>query len=276
LLWDPGEAGSEKGDRFMKRRPASPRLREARIPAARAPARASELGFLFDLDGTLVDSVYEHTLAWRNALRPEGINVPAWQVHRRIGMSGRLLVQAILSEMGFPLGPEAIERVEQSHAREYERITGQLRPLPGAKALLAHLTRLAVPWIVATSARSAVARRTMDTLGRAGAGLTITRDDVERAKPDPDLFLAAARRLGVPIAGALVVGDSIWDILAARRAGAHGVGLLTGGTSREELECAGALRVYEDPSGLLRHLHELGVRPPWVPETESAPPPLRS
>jgi phosphoglycolate phosphatase-like HAD superfamily hydrolase len=92
--------------------------------------------------------------------------------------------------------------------------------------------------------------------------VAITRDDVERAKPDPDLFLAAADRLGVPIAGSIAVGDSLWDILAARRAGALGVGLLSGGTSRIDLELAGALRVYEDPLDLLHHLHELGVRPP--------------
>lgn len=88
----------------------------------------------------------------------------------------------------------------------------------------------------------------------------ITRDEVRWAKPDPDLFLSAARRLGVDPAGAMVVGDSIWDILAARRAGSIGVGLLSGGYGREELERAGAFRVYEDPATMLRHLHELGVR----------------
>src|SRR5207245_4025098 len=89
----------------------------------------------------------------------------------------------------------------------------------------------------------------------------ITRDDVERAKPDPDLFLAAAERLGVPIEESMVVGDSVWDLLAAQRARALGSGVLSGGYGREELELAGAYRVYEDPADLLGHLDEVGVRP---------------
>jgi phosphoglycolate phosphatase-like HAD superfamily hydrolase len=88
----------------------------------------------------------------------------------------------------------------------------------------------------------------------------VTRDEVERAKPDPDLFLAASERLGVDISNSIVVGDSIWDLLAARRARALGVGLLSGGYGTDELERAGAYRVYEDPADLLRHLDEVGVR----------------
>jgi HAD superfamily hydrolase (TIGR01549 family) len=220
-----------------------------------------EPGFLFDLDGTLVDSAYDHTVAWRNALLQEGIDAPAWKVHRHIGMSGGLLVHALLSDTGRELTPESIARVKQGHTREYERMVDAVRPLPGARELLAYLTRRSVPWIIATSARTANARPTLAKLGQTSMDLVITRDDVSRAKPDPDLFLAAAGRLEIPISHALVVGDSVWDILAARRAGALGVGLLSGGTSRDELERAGALRVYEDPSDLLRHLHELGVRP---------------
>jgi phosphoglycolate phosphatase-like HAD superfamily hydrolase len=88
----------------------------------------------------------------------------------------------------------------------------------------------------------------------------VTRDQVRHAKPDPDLFLAAAERLGVPITGSFVVGDSVWDLLAARRAGALGIGVLSGGYGQDELERAGAYRVYEDPKDLLRHLDEVGVR----------------
>jgi HAD superfamily hydrolase (TIGR01509 family) len=240
----------------MKRRPAPRRLSR---PAA-SLARARRTAFLFDLDGTLVDSSYEHTLAWRNALRREGFDVATWKVHRRIGMSGGLISQAILTEVGRDLTPEAADRIKEHHTREYDRLVSGVRPLPGAKDLLRHLTQSSVPWIIATSAREANARRTVATLGLDSQGAMITREDVERAKPDPDLFLAAARRLDVPVADCLVVGDSIWDIVAARRAGAVGVGLLTGGYGREELESAGALRVYEDPMDLLRHLFELGVR----------------
>jgi HAD superfamily hydrolase (TIGR01509 family) len=216
--------------------------------------------FLFDLDGTLVDSSYEHTLAWRNALREEGFDVPTWKVHRRIGMSGGLISHAILTEVGADLTPEAADRVSRHHTREYERLVAGVRPLPGAKELLHHLTRSSIPWIIATSSRSTNARRTVATLGLKSLDSVITREEVERAKPDPDLFLAAARRLNMPVERCLVVGDSIWDLLAARRAGALGVGLLAGGYSRQELESAGALRVYDDPLDLLKHLFELGVR----------------
>jgi phosphoglycolate phosphatase-like HAD superfamily hydrolase len=136
-----------------------------------------------------------------------------------------------------------------------------VHPLPGATDLLRHLTRSSIPWIIATSSRSTNARRTVATLGLKSLDSVITREDVERAKPDPDLFLAASRRLDVPITDCLVVGDSIWDIVAARRAGALGIGLLAGGYGRQELESAGALRVYDDPLDLLKHLFELGVRP---------------
>jgi HAD superfamily hydrolase (TIGR01549 family) len=233
----------------MKRRPA---------PAAR---RARRTAFLFDLDGTLVDSSYEHTLAWRNALRREGFDVPTWKVHRRIGMSGGLISHAILTEVGRDLSPEAAGRVKEAHTREYERLVAGVHPLPGAKDLLRSLTEASTPWIIATSSSSTNARRTVAKLGLDSLDAVLTRDEVERAKPDPDLFLAAALRLDVPIDGCIVVGDSIWDIVAARRAGALGVGLLTGGYGRQELESVGALRVYDDPLDLLRHLFELGVRP---------------
>ena len=102
----------------------------------------------------------------------------------------------------------------------------------------------------------------MRVLGLDAPAPLVTRDDVRRAKPDPDLFLAAAERLGVPVAASVVVGDSVWDLLAARRAGALGVGLQSGGYGLDELERAGAYRVYEDPADLLRHLDEVGVRVP--------------
>ncbi len=239
----------------MKRRPVPDRLSRT------APERGRTAAFLFDLDGTLVDSSYEHSLAWRNALRKEGFDVPTWKVHRRIGMSGGLISHAILTEVGADLTPEAAERVSHHHSLEYERLLSGVRPLPGATDLLRALTQASIAWIIATSSRSTNARRTVATLGLNSLDSVITREDVERAKPDPDLFLAASRRLAVPITECIVVGDSIWDIVAARRAGALGIGLLAGGYSRQELESAGALRVYDDPLDLLRHLFELGVRP---------------
>jgi HAD superfamily hydrolase (TIGR01509 family) len=216
--------------------------------------------FVFDLDGTLVDSVYQHVLAWREALERVGVPLSVWRIHRRIGMSGGLLVNAFLRETGRDMSPEEAEQVRQFHAQAYARMAGTVRPLPGARDLLAHLTRLRVPWAVATSGWIESARPTLEMLGVPSGVPVVTRDQVEHAKPDPDLFLAAAERLEVPITESVVVGDSVWDLLAAQRARALGVGLLSGGYGQDELERSGAYRVYQDPADMLRHLDELGVR----------------
>jgi len=215
---------------------------------------------LFDLDGTLVDSVYQHVLAWREALERAGISLAVWRIHRRIGMSGGLLANALLREVGHPVTAEQTRRLRQYHTEAYARLLGQVRPLPGARELLDQLTRTNVPWAIATSGWFDSARPALDLLGVAADAAVITRDQVAHAKPDPDLFLAAADRLGVPIENSVVVGDSVWDLLAARRARALGVGLLSGGYGEDELIDAGAYRVYQDPADLLRHLDEVGVR----------------
>jgi HAD superfamily hydrolase (TIGR01549 family) len=216
--------------------------------------------FLFDLDGTLVDSVYQHVLAWREALEGTGIELAVWTLHRRIGMSGGLLLNALLRETGHQVTAEEADRLRRLHAEAYARYLPQIRPLPGARELLAYLTSSGVPWAIATSGRLESARPTLEILGVGEEVVVITRDQVDHAKPDPDLFLAAAERLGVHISDAVVVGDSVWDLLAARRARALGVGLLSGGYGQDELERAGAYRVYQDPADLLKHLDEVGVR----------------
>ncbi|HET7566155.1 MAG TPA: HAD family hydrolase [Gemmatimonadaceae bacterium] len=216
--------------------------------------------FLFDLDGTLVDSVYQHVLAWREALEREGIELAVWRIHRRIGMSGGLLVNALLRETGRAVTREQTERIQQFHAEAYARLVDQVRPLPGARELLAYLTQLGIPWAIATSGRLDSARPALELLGISPDTPLVTRDQVRHAKPDPDLFLAAARRLGILIDASVVVGDSVWDLLAARRARALGVGLLSGGYGEDELARAGAYRVYQDPADLLQHLDEVGVR----------------
>jgi HAD superfamily hydrolase (TIGR01509 family) len=216
--------------------------------------------FVFDLDGTLVDSVYQHVLAWREALEAAGIELAVWRIHRRIGMSAGLLVNALGRETGRRLTADDVAQLQAHHARAYARQAGQLRPLPGARDLLDDLSRASVPWAIATSGRLAAARPALDLLGLPADAVVVTRDAVERAKPDPDLFVTAARRLGVDVSEAVVVGDSVWDLLAAHRARALGVGLLSGGYGQEELERAGAYRVYQDPADLLRHLDEVGVR----------------
>ncbi len=215
---------------------------------------------LFDLDGTLVDSVYQHVLAWREALERAGVELSVWRIHRRIGMSGGLLVNALLRETGGNLTVADAERLQSLHAETYKRLAPQVRPLPGARELLKALGEASVPHAIATSGRLDTARLALEKLGLRPDVPVITRDLVRHAKPDPDLFLAAAERLGVPIHNCVVVGDSVWDLLAAQRARALGVGLLSGGYGQEELERAGAYRVYEDPRDLLEHLDEVGVR----------------
>jgi HAD superfamily hydrolase (TIGR01509 family) len=216
--------------------------------------------FLFDLDGTLVDSVYQHVLAWREALESAGIELSVWRIHRRIGMSGGLFVNALFRETGRDLQPEQATAIRRVHAEAYARQVSQVRPLPGARDLLAYLTKIGIPWAIGTSGRMESAQPMLDML-RIPAGVpVVTRDQVEHAKPDPDLFLAGAERLGVSVKDSVVVGDSVWDLLAARRARALGIGLLSGGYGEEELERAGAYRVYQDPADLLKHLDEVGVR----------------
>jgi HAD superfamily hydrolase (TIGR01549 family) len=205
-----------------------------------------------------VDSVYQHVLAWHEAMAAVGIQLAVWTIHRRIGMSGGLMANAILRETGHQVSPEEAGRL-RLHAEAYARLAGSVRPLPGARELLAYLSQSGVPWAVATSARGDSARPTLETLGIGPQVPVVTRDQVAHAKPDPDLFHAAAERLGMAIEDS-VVGDSVRDMLAARRARALGVGLLSGGYGQDELERAGAYRVYQDPADLLRHLDEVGAR----------------
>ncbi|MCK2219193.1 HAD family hydrolase [Actinomadura sp. ATCC 31491] len=216
--------------------------------------------FLFDLDGTLIDSVYQHVIAWRQALAGMGIDLSVWRIHRRIGMSGGLFVSALLRETGLKLTREQIERLQVAHMEAYERQADSVRPLPGAPELLAELTSRGVPWAIATSGYARTARLALGLLGLPEDTPMVTRDLVRRAKPDPDLFLAGAALVEADPAHAMVVGDSVWDLLAARRAGALGIGLLSGGYGRDELERSGAFRVYADPADMLGRLDELGVR----------------
>jgi HAD superfamily hydrolase (TIGR01509 family) len=224
------------------------------------PSLSAHPALLFDLDGTLVDSVYQHVLAWREALEGEGIDLSVWRIHRRIGMSGGLFLKALDREVGRTLTEAEAARLRDTHASAYLKLWDQVRPLPGARELLVTLTSLRVPWAVATSGSQATAKGPLSMLGIPEGTPIVTRDQVAYAKPNPDLFLVAAERLGVPPGDCFVVGDSIWDLLAAQRAGALGVGLLSGGYGREELETAGAYRIYDDPADLLAHLDELGVR----------------
>ena len=224
-----------------------------------APASAA-VAFLFDLDGTLIDSVYQHVLAWREATQAAGIELPVWRIHRQIGMSGGLMLNALLRETGRPVSKMEAEHIQAVHAKAFAEQASSLRILPGAQELLDTLAAEGVAHAIATSGRLHNARHALKLLKLHNDVPIVTRDDVRFAKPDPDLFLAAGQRLNVPMSRCVIVGDSVWDLLAARRAFGLGIGLLSGGYGREELERAGAYRVYQDPAELLRHLDEVGVR----------------
>ena len=222
-----------------------------------------DTAFLFDLDGTLVDSVYQHVLAWKEALDREGVELSVWRIHRKIGMSGGLFANMLLRETKLEITDERLERLRQWHADAFNRqhTQGSVRPLPGARELLAYLTEQQIPWAIATSGRMETAAHNLKALGVDPSKVpVVTRDQVRHAKPDPDLFLAAAARLGVDIHQSLVVGDSVWDMLAAQRARALGVGLLSGGYGHTELQQSGAFRVYDDPADMLRHIDEIAAR----------------
>ena len=217
--------------------------------------------FLFDLDGTLVDSVYNHVRAWHLALREEQIQLSVWRIHRKIGMSGGLFTNHLLRELGRSVDDSTLQRLRDRHAELYLTLSDDVIPLPGAVDLLDTLTDLELPWAIATSGRMITAERNLMSLDvDPSRAIVVTRDQVNYAKPDPDLFVEAARRLGTTTVGSYVIGDSIWDMLAAARCGALGIGLLSGGYGREELERSGALRVYDDPADMLAHLDELAPR----------------
>jgi HAD superfamily hydrolase (TIGR01509 family) len=200
-------------------------------------------------------------LAWHEALEAEGIKLAIWRIHRKIGMSGGLFSDMLLRETGLRIDSACVDRLRRRHAAAYYRRVADIHPLPGTSELLSYLTEARIPWAIATSGWMDAARPTLEVLGvDLACGPVVTRDQVKHGKPDPDFFLAAAQRMGVDIETSSVVGDSVWDMLAARRARALEIGLLSGGYGREELERAGVCRVYEDPADLLRHIDEVGGR----------------
>src|SRR5262249_38007165 len=224
-------------------------------------ARRVETAFVFDLDGTLIDSVYQHVLAWEEALDADGIELSVWRIHRKIGMSGGLFTNMLLRETGLEFDAQRVDRLQRGHAEAYRRNMKNVRPLPGARELLHALREAEIPFAIATSGLLETAGPALETLEFDFFRTPIvTRDQVKFAKPAPDLFLLAAERLDVNADGATVVGDSVWDMLAAIRARFLGIGLLSGGYGLEELERSGAYRVFDDPAHLLKHLDEVGGR----------------
>jgi len=216
---------------------------------------------IFDLDGTLIDTVYAHVFAWQRALTEAGLPIDGWRIHRRIGMSGGLFTRAVAREIGRELAAGEAEAVQRRHGELFRQFLPERRPLPGARELLADLRANGVTFGIATSGRRPEIDASLDALALGPDTVVIDRGDVARAKPEPDLFLACQTRLGVDARDCYVVGDAVWDLLAARRAGMLSVGLLSGGYGEDELGRAGAFRVYRDAAELHRSLDELGVLP---------------
>jgi HAD superfamily hydrolase (TIGR01509 family) len=216
---------------------------------------------IFDLDGTLVDTVYAHVFAWQLALAEAGMPLDGWRIHRRIGMSGGLFTRAVAREVGHPLSPDQARFLQERHGELFRGLLPARRPLPGAVDVLRHLREAGVPHGIATSGRHPEIDASLAALEVPGDTVVVDRGDVIRAKPEPDLFLACQERLGVAVEDCYVVGDAVWDLLAARRARMLGVGVLTGGYGQDELLAAGAYQVYRDAAELDTALDELGVLP---------------
>ena len=225
------------------------------------PHSARMRALIFDLDGTLIDTVYAHVFAWQRALDEIGMAIDGWRIHRRIGMSGGLFTRAVAREIGRELSDEEAKKAQQRHGELFRQFLPERRPLPGAVELLAFLRANKVLYGIATSGRRPEIDASLQALAVGDDVVVVERGDVARAKPEPDLFLACQQRMGVAADECYVIGDAVWDLLAARRAGMLSIGLLSGGYGEDELGRAGAFRVYRDAAELLRSLDELGVLP---------------
>ena len=189
------------------------------------------------------------------------MGIDAWRIHRRVGMSGGLFTRAVGRELGREISREEAEALGRRHGELFLQFLPRRRPLPGAVDLLRFLRSARIPHGIATSGQRPEIDASLEALGVGPETVVIGHNDVERAKPEPDLFFACQRRLGVEVGDCYVVGDAVWDLLAARRAGMLSVGLLSGGYGEDELSRAGAFRVYRDAAELHQSLDELGVLP---------------
>jgi HAD superfamily hydrolase (TIGR01509 family) len=206
---------------------------------------------LFDVDGTLVDSNYLHVAAWLRAFDAVGQPVPAWRIHRAIGMDSSRLLGELLGPSASALGDAA----KDQHKRAYAETTHLLKPLPGARELIRVLVERGVTVVLATSAppdELELLRSVLDVDDLITA--VTTADDVDTAKPEPDLIHVAVQRSGCPADRVVLVGDAVWDIQACARAGVGSVGVLSGGVGEGELRAAGAEDIYDDVADLLAHL----------------------
>jgi HAD superfamily hydrolase (TIGR01549 family) len=216
---------------------------------------------IFDLDGTLIDTVYAHVFSWQRALAESGMAIEGWRIHRKIGMSGGLFTRAVAREINREITTEEAEFLQRRHGELFEQLLPERQPLPGAVELLRFLSDSNIPYGIATSGQRPGINASLKALEVGDHIVIVERGDVIRAKPEPDLFLACQQRMNARVEDCYIIGDAVWDLLAARRAGMMSIGLLSGGYGEDELSRAGAYRVYRDPLELLHSLDELGVLP---------------
>jgi HAD superfamily hydrolase (TIGR01549 family) len=216
----------------------------------------TEPAVLFDIDGTLVDSNYLHVHAWCRAFTEVGIDVESWRIHRSIGMDGTRLVE-LLSDGA---DDDTQQRAKDLHLKYLKESASLLRPLAGARELLKRVSSLGLQIVLASSANEeelSLSRAVLDSDDLVSAATS--SKDVDVAKPEPTIIEVALDRAGVDATHAVYVGDAVWDIVACRRAGVPSIGLLSGGVSREELENAGAERVFDNPLNLCEHLDDTKI-----------------
>lgn len=211
---------------------------------------------LFDIDGTLVDSNYLHVHAWYRAFSDVAIGVEAWRIHRSIGMDGSTLLTSLAGDAH----EDTRSRAKDLHSRYFKDTAPLLRPLPGARELLQRVDQLGLQVVLATSAPEdelEILRRVLAS--DAVVSAVTSSEDVDTAKPKPDIIQVALDRAGVDADHAVFVGDTVWDVEACERAGVPTIAVLSGGVSRGELETAGAQAVFEDPADLREHLDSTAI-----------------
>jgi HAD superfamily hydrolase (TIGR01509 family) len=221
---------------------------------------------LFDIDGTLVDSNYLHVHAWHRAFDDLGMDVESWRIHRRIGMDG----SALLDELVPNLADDVSDRLSDLHSRYYQETTGLLRPLSGALRLLDEVAASGLQVVLATSAPEGELNELRRVLERDDIVSAITSsEDVDTAKPEPDIVEVALEKAGVEPDRAVFVGDTVWDIRAANRAGVSCICLESGGVDRRLLFAEGAVAVFENPLDLVDHLDD-SVIGKWAAEASGS------
>lgn len=214
---------------------------------------------LFDLDGTLVDSTYQHVAAWTKAFRDAGLEFPVVEIHRRVGMNGSLMLKALDRSFDLGLSQARRDALELAHADAFAQVRDEVVLVGGADRISRELDGLDIRMAVVTSASREDAQIYLDRLNLVPATICITREEEASSKPASDQLRRAFEELRVDPHDAAMVGDSTWDMLSSRTAGCLGIGVLTGGYSREELSASGAFRIYRDVAELLDRLEEIGI-----------------